>query len=400
MDLQEVTAAVEAMFKDQWVIDKRMVSMKYFSSNLNKYRSSTGQQAEGQRPMDDGAIEVHSLPQPGEEPFDCPWLRTGQRRIDEDIPRKNRERALSEFSSELVRRALDWIAARDFQQGWTLTLIGEPGNGKSTFAATMLQHWRDHVTPEMLDVPRPLDLPDIRSGFVTFETFKDNASVERTNESTGWVDPPEINWEYIDRLTQIKFLVLDDLCSKELQKIEYDALHRLLRARYDAGRMTVITTNKTIPELSRLLGENVADRFREGVVLKFVDCSQRGEGKTLPQGVKHIADGIRYMPNPEVDPDKAYIPYVEPENEERDTTSVVAQAESAATSQAVDHADETFGEDDYEYDSVAVEAAIASLGCGVATQTEAATAICTTPTRPMSRWGEHYDEDYEEELNQ
>ncbi len=151
-------------------------------------------------------------------------------------------------------------------------------------------------------------------------------------------------------------------CSKELQKIEYDALHRLLRARYDAGLMTVITTNKTVTELGELLGENVADRLREGLILKFVDDSQRGQEKTRPQGTKHVAQGIRYMPNPEMDPDKAYIPYVEPAGEAKDDTAVTAPIEPKTESQAADHSSETSGEQSLEYDEKAWAAAIASMG--------------------------------------
>jgi hypothetical protein len=315
--LDEVKAAIENMFQDEWVVDKGMVSMKMFRSGINKYLPSFKPTASGQGSWDDTAIEVHTRLQPGEEPYPWPWPRTCWPRIDHDIPRKNQNRSMDEFSPGLVGRTHEWLQNENGNRGWSLTFTGTPGNGKSSLAGALLQTWRDHKTPELdsldLDPSIPRMELDTRSQFITFESFKTNSYVTDTNPNTGWVGQSRIDADYIDNLVRIQFLVLDDLCSHEMEKVQYDALHNLLRLREQFGRMTVITTNKTITEIKDLIGQNVADRLRAGVILKFVDDSQRGDQVIQPSGLKRAADGIRMTPNPEMDPDKVNIPYVEPE---------------------------------------------------------------------------------------
>ncbi|MCP4453068.1 MAG: hypothetical protein GY809_16525 [Planctomycetes bacterium] len=236
---------------------------------------------------------------------------------------------MSEFSSGLVTKVHDWLKNNDHSQGWSLTLAGTYGNGKSSFAGALLQAWRDHMTPEVdsLDLDPGISdgIVDAKSLFVTFESFKTDSYVTDSNANTGWVGQSRIDNDYIDSLVQIQFLVLDDLCSHEMEKVQYDALHNLLRLREQYGRMTVITTNKTITEIKDLLGESVADRLRAGVVLKFVDGSQRGHQVIQPEGLMLAAARGRTMPNPDMDPDKINIPYVEPEGETCSDTPIVDQ---------------------------------------------------------------------------
>lgn len=332
--LDEVKAAVENMFEDKWLVDKGLVNMKMFKSNVNQYLPSTKPQASGQGSWDDTAIEVHTRPQPGEEPYPWLWPRTCQPRIDHDIPRKNQNRSMDEFSSGLVGRAHEWLRNEDRSQGWVLTLTGTFGNGKSSFAGALLQAWRDHMTPELDSLDLDPDIPDgkldTRSQFITFESFKADSYVTDSNPNTGWTGQSRINDDYISNLAKIQFLVLDDLCSHDMEKVQYDALHSLLRLREQRGHMTVITTNKTIAEIAELLGENVADRLRAGVILKFVDDSQRGDQVIRPRGLERAADGIRMMPNPEMDPDKVNIPYVEPKAEECSDMSIADQMRAEA----------------------------------------------------------------------
>ena len=81
--------------------------------------------------------------------------------------------------------------------------------------------------------------------------------------------------------------------------------------------MTVLTTNRSLSELGELLGASVADRLTGGLVLKFIDQSQRDMDKALPEGFQDCVPSPT-MPNPTMDPDLAHIPYVAPEEVDPD----------------------------------------------------------------------------------
>lgn len=265
---------------------------------------------------------------------------------------------MSDFSPDLVRRVHIWLQNKNLDQGWVLTLTGTYGNGTSSFAGALLQAWRDHMTPELDSLELDLDVtdgvPDVRSHFLTFELFKVNSYVTDENPTTGWVGQSRINQDYIDHLAKIKFLVLDDLCSHEMEKVLYDALHNLLRLREQLGHITVITTNRTITEIANILGGSVADRLRAGLILKFVDDSLRAQQVIPAQGLARAVERGRTMPNPSMDPSKANIPYVEPEVEKCGGVSIADQVRAEYPSTAPTESPTTIDLD-------ALAAAIASL---------------------------------------
>jgi len=379
VSLDQVKAGVEAMFKDEWVKSRGLVNMKWFKSHFNQYLASSSSEptASGPGSWDDTAIDVHTRPQPGEEPYPWPWPRTGQLRFDGDIPHKNRDRDMSEFSPDLVGRVHTWLANKNHDQGWVLTLAGSYGNGKSSFAGALLQAWRDHMTPEIdgleLDPRITGGRPDPRSHFLTYEAFKADSYVTDVNDATGWVGESRIDQEYIDHLATVKVLVIDDLCSGEMNKVQYDALQDLLRLREQLGHMTIITTNRTITEIASILGESVADRLRAGLILRFVDDSQRGQQVVRPQGVSRAVDRGRTMPNPEMDPEKANIPYVEPEVKKCSGVSIADQARAEAATGLTEAPQET-NED-------ALAAAIVSLNEATASA-EPVAAVSAGPNSP------------------
>ena len=332
--LDKVKGAVRAMFQDEWLVDKGLVSMKTFKASINIYQA----QASGQGPGDSSVIEVHAMPRAGEEPYQWRWDSTGELRIDYDIPKKCRNRAMNEFSASVVGKIETWFWNEDHNQGWPLTLIGKPGNCKTSLAATLLQQWRDHRTPGIgSDCFRP-DLIAINgvsadSAFVTFEEFNAGSCFVERNEKTDYTGPSQINESYIDMLAQLKFLVLDDICSYEMKPTQYSALHNLLRRRELSGSVTIITTNRELGELSKLLGENVIDRLRSGLILKIMDESRRGQPHMPPQGAIQAEARGRVMPNPTGAPELANIPYVEPGAEEQaELAAAVASLESATAS--------------------------------------------------------------------
>jgi hypothetical protein len=383
--LDEIKIAIENMFRDEWVVSKDLVSMKTFKSNINKYRPSTKPAAFGQGSWDDAAIEVHTRPQPGEEPLDWPWPRTGNPRNDHDIPHKAQGRGMHEFSSRLVHKLRDWIRDPGKRGSWPLTMTGTYGNGKTACAGSLLQSWRDHVTPELMsDMLTCRNLHEKRvcslSQFVTFEDFREFCVIDTSNPNTGWVDKPVVDADYIEKLSNVDFLVLDDVCSCSADKVQLEAMHNLLRLREEKGKMTVITTNKTLAELGELLGGSVADRLTAGMVLRFVDQSRRDLDNPIPSRLPEARGLPRTMPNPSMDSGKAHIPYVEPETEECNGTSGVDHISAEIVADMSASVDETEEED--------LAAAIASIDTAVVSKpTQPATANRLGMNPPRPAWG-------------
>ena len=282
-DLDQVKAATEAMFKDPWALEGPKVSMGVFSSKFNQYLPGTGQGGLQALPPDAGyawdrkAIDVHTLPVEGEEPAVWPWPRRYTVRQDSDIPAGKEDWLMSEFSAEIIRQAEEWLRTSGC---WALTMFGPPGNGKSTVAAALLQSYRDEMFPH--------DDDRGKSAFVSFEEFERCAVLESERKSSGWKDNPEINQEFLSYLTGKTMLVLDDLGNRAMSKLHVSALQNLLMLREGGGahnRKTIITTNRTVAEIGRILSPSVADRIAGGVILRFVDGSLRGDTNAPRPGI-------------------------------------------------------------------------------------------------------------------
>lgn len=307
LSVDEIKRAMEVMFSDTWARGKNLFSMKLLRSGINQYR---GKAAAGSA-WNEGIIDVHTQYQPGQELIPWPWPRRYSHRNDGDIPGKNRNWGIYQFDQDLIKAVSGWMWNPDRNQGWCITFLGLYGNGKSSLAGALLQAWRDHMTPDMDVIPNDtlvgqLLEPD-KSHFLTHELFKASACLKSKNETTGYIGQPEIDQEYIDRLSSKAFLVIDDLCSGDLNKIQTEALHDLLRTRAARGYQTVITSNRTLAELDGILGGSVVDRLKSGPVLRFVDDSNRNGTVTHGQALEDARHRPPTVPNPSGDIDKACI---------------------------------------------------------------------------------------------
>jgi len=90
--------------------------------------------------------------------------------------------------------------------------------------------------------------------------------------------------EYRWRCTQAGSLLLDDLGEGEQCNEKRTAwrawVDDVLTQRHAAGRKTIVTTNRTVPELTTWLGARLVDRLREGEVISTNEKSLRGQRTT------------------------------------------------------------------------------------------------------------------------
>ncbi|MDP1769694.1 MAG: ATP-binding protein [Nitrospirota bacterium] len=83
----------------------------------------------------------------------------------------------------------------------------------------------------------------------------------------------------IRSFTTPHLLVLDEVGVQKDSATEYLFLNEIVNERYNAMRPTILLTNLTMEEFTKLLGDRIVDRFREGGhVLVFDWDSQRQRG--------------------------------------------------------------------------------------------------------------------------
>ncbi len=87
--------------------------------------------------------------------------------------------------------------------------------------------------------------------------------------------------ETIRSLTSPNLLILDEVGVQQGSDTEHLYLNEIVNERYNSRRPTILLTNLTMTHFTKLLGDRVVDRFREGGhVLAFDWESQRQRGFT------------------------------------------------------------------------------------------------------------------------
>lgn len=126
-----------------------------------------------------------------------------------------------------------------------LILCGTPGIGKGHLAAALA------ITA--FDAGKSIAWADC------FKLFREVHAAYGKDD----IDPEDIT----GRLGWVDFLVLDELCLRDLPADGEEILFTILEARHKAGKQTVLLGNKPAAEVKKWLGSRLADRLRSGGVI-------------------------------------------------------------------------------------------------------------------------------------
>lgn len=165
------------------------------------------------------------------------WARTtAMSQCDERFPQRFRDAAPTD---PRVSEWLDLFAADPTTAPWLL-LFGTTGTGKTHQAYAAMRaavlihpetHWANSTFPDFAASLRP------RSG------IDSEAEMERYRDAD--------------------LLLLDDVGTAKHSEWIEEITYRLFNGRYEAMRPTIVTTNLSLPELAKHLGDRVAGRLSE-----------------------------------------------------------------------------------------------------------------------------------------
>ena len=151
--------------------------------------------------------------------------------------------------------------------GMGLLLVGNPGHGKTTLASTALQELLRGIPRDVIGTPERFP---IRPGY-----FTDYPRFLRLQKRQWDPDADETEASLVEGLygdapdhLNVKILVLDDL-GKEYRTASgwaENTFDALLRARFNAGLPTIITTNYSLDKWDDMYGESMGSFGHEAFV--------------------------------------------------------------------------------------------------------------------------------------
>lgn len=192
------------------------------------------------------------------------WL---DKLADAAIPPRFQDRTLQNYAAEtpgqekVLAFALDYAEqfATHRTKGTSCVFVGKPGTGKSHLAVGIALHVMRHgFSARYATVQRAV------------RRIKDTwhrESPERESDALRW-------------MTDVDFLILDEIGVQFGSDFEKNLLFEVLNSRYECRRPSLILSNLSQVEVQGYLGERVVDRIREdgGRVLTFDWASHRRKG--------------------------------------------------------------------------------------------------------------------------
>jgi len=176
--------------------------------------------------------------------------------------------AHSEEQNLVLQACKDFVESLDDQQGG-LTLVGQPGTGKTHLGSSMVNALiRDHHKAAMIFSSREI-VRLLRSTWGN----RPQPVVARYASVRGeyvTLTRPETEAGMLDMLAHVPLLVIDEVGAQFDTNAEIVQLFDVIDARYKQQLPTVVLSNLTGTELKETLGDRAYDRLREGG--RFLVC--------------------------------------------------------------------------------------------------------------------------------
>jgi len=167
-----------------------------------------------------------------------------------DVPTEYAKWTLANFSASVLE-AVEPFLARNV---WCLYLHGNTGSRKSSLAAAIIRAIR---------LRHPELRPGGYGGFVASDVFR------RATMDIDWGEPRILGWSVAP------LICLDDVAATRTTPVVVDAITRIVSARYNHRRATIVTCNLSLDGLATATDPRIASRLGQGLVLNMGDHDWR-----------------------------------------------------------------------------------------------------------------------------
>ena len=141
---------------------------------------------------------------------------------------------------------------KDFITGLTrnLIMVGRTGTGKTHLSCAVARNALD------------------KGKFARYITSEDMAA----EIANAWTKPDDTEAQAVYRFTEYDLLILDEYGLHDRHENRLQLVHKVLYARYDEGKPTMLISNYTLEELRKDLGDRLWSRFQHDG-LDVVECN-------------------------------------------------------------------------------------------------------------------------------
>lgn len=154
-----------------------------------------------------------------------------------------------EKQKKAVKEIEDFI--KDFKNTG-LILIGSTGTGKTHLCYAIIKSYLEKYSIYSY-WPRIIKLSEL------IRAFKDN-----------WQSKQRQEQKIVDEFSNCKLLIINEVGVQFSSETEKQYLTEIIDNRYEKMYPTILVGNLTLPEISKIVGDRIIDRFREdGKVLVF-----------------------------------------------------------------------------------------------------------------------------------